>query len=92
MYRAEIAKLNSFNAIDGLITLAITGAMSAIAYFFDGARIAAFGLLPVLGAWQYANQRGITRRTTPRLYWTLCLVATTVFCIASYWALSNPKQ
>lgn len=92
VYRAELTKLKAFDKVDALITLAITLVMSAGAFYLDGARIAAFGLFPVLGIWQYAQQRGIDRKNTPRLYWTLCLWAIAIFCAASFWALSNPKH
>jgi len=92
MYQTELSKLNAFDMTDALITFTITFGMSVGAYFLDGARIAAFGLFPVLGAFQYAQQRGITRKNTPRLYWTISFVSLAVFLVASYWALSHPKH
>lgn len=92
MYKAEISKLNHFEMTDAMITLIITVASIAGAYFLDGARIAAFGVFPALGIFRYAELRGVTRHETPRLYWTLFVAALLLILAASYWALSHPKQ
>ncbi len=92
MFKDEFQQLNPFDRLDAVIAVVVTIAMMAAAYFLDGARIAAFGMMPALGLLSYADRRGIRVKTTPRLFGALCLVALAMYAGSVYWVTLYPKH
>ena len=92
MLRNELTHLKPIPPLDCAIGFVALITASAGAYFLDGARIAAFGIVPAIFVFSFSGLAGISLKKTPRLF-ALCLLVALLFYVgATGYVWLNPKS
>ena len=92
MLRDELTYLKPIPPLECAIGFVALIAASAGAYFLDGARIAAFGIVPAIFVFSFSGLAGISSKKTPWLF-TLCLLLALLFYAGATWYVwLNPKH
>ena len=91
MIHSELTRIKSITMLNWVIGLAVMIAMSAAAYFLDGARIAAFGIVPAISVFTFSGLAGISLRKTPVLFVGCVLIAIMFYAGATGYVWLNPK-
>ena len=91
MIRVEMEQLKPLSPMALVIGLVITVCGSAAVYWLDGARIAAFGLVPPALVMMLAEQTGVTIKKTPVLFVLCVIVGLLLFGSAVWYVMSHHK-
>jgi hypothetical protein len=91
MLRVELGQLKPLSLMNIVIGLVVMGFGSAAVYWLDGARLAAFGLVPAAFVITLTEQAGVTIKKTPVLFVLCAIVALLLFGGAAWYVLSHPK-
>jgi len=89
--RQELKSLNPLKPRSSFpIVVGIIAAM-ALAYFLDGARVLAFGILPVVCIRLLSEQTGMAWKTTPKLWMLTNLVGFLIVAASVAWVVAFPR-